>query len=247
MKRREFLTLTGLMTVSGLAPAVVSSCSPASASKMKVDDCYDTDVLVIGGGPAGVCAAIAAAREGVSVMVVETGGCLGGMATRGLVGPFMTCYDTTGEQMIIKGIFEEIIDRMVEIDGAIHPKDVRSGTPFSAWITAGHDHCTPFEPEAMKFVLDQMCKEAGVKVLFHSTFVSPIMNKDRIEGAVVMTKAGLRGVSAKVVIDSTGDGDVAYRCNRLFKNGCQAVCKSSFFKHLKNSKPNAINAGKGKG
>ena len=237
MKRREFLTLTGLMTVSGFAPAVVSSCSPASASKMKVDDCYDTDVLVIGGGPAGVCAAIAAAREGVRVMVVETGGCLGGMATRGLVGPFMTCYDTTGEQMIIKGIFEEIIDRMVEIDGAIHPKDVRSGTPFSAWITAGHDHCTPFEPEAMKFVLDQMCKEAGVKVLFHSTFVSPIMNKDRIEGAVVMTKAGLRGVSAKVVIDSTGDGDVAYRCGVPCSFGnpeTGRVQPSSTFFHINN-------------
>ena len=58
MKRREFLTLTGLMTVSGLAPAVVSSCSPASAPKMAVDDCYDTDVLVIGGGPAGVSSTI---------------------------------------------------------------------------------------------------------------------------------------------------------------------------------------------
>ena len=119
MKRREFLTLTGLMTVSGLAPSVVSSCSSAASTGMKVDDFYETDVLVVGGGPAGVCAAIAAAREGVQVMIVETGGCLGGMATRGLVGPFMTCYDTTGEQMIIRGIFEEIIDRMVEIDGAI--------------------------------------------------------------------------------------------------------------------------------
>ena len=128
MKRREFLTLTGLMTVSGLAPSVVTSCSSAASTGMKVDDFYETDVLVVGGGPAGVCAAIAAAREGVQVMIVETGGCLGGMATRGLVGPFMTCYDTTGEQMIIKGIFEEIIDRMVLLLKERHTSRLCAGT-----------------------------------------------------------------------------------------------------------------------
>ena len=71
-----------------------------------------TDVLVVGGGPAGVCAAIAAARNGAKVLVVEQSGMLGGMATQGLVGPFMTCYDKAGEKMIIRGLFEEIVDRL---------------------------------------------------------------------------------------------------------------------------------------
>ena len=65
----------------------------------------ETDVLVCGGGPAGVCAAIAAARNGARVLVVERGNCLGGMATRGLVGPFMTCYDKRGETQIVRGLF----------------------------------------------------------------------------------------------------------------------------------------------
>ena len=71
------------------------------------------DVVVVGGGPAGMTAAIAAAREGAQVAVVEQGNCLGGMATRGLVGPFMTCYDRKGEHMIIRGLIEEIVNRMV--------------------------------------------------------------------------------------------------------------------------------------
>ena len=237
MKRRDFLAITGLMAASGAVSTILPSCSPAKVAGEKVENFYDTDVLVIGGGPAGVCAALAAAREGVRVMIVETGGCLGGMATRGLVGPFMTCYDTTGEQMIIRGLFEEIVDRMVAMGGAIHPSEVRAGTPFTAWIKAGHDHLTPFEPEAMKFVLDQMCQEAGIKVLFHSTFVSPVMKRNRIQGAVIMTKAGLRGATAKVVIDATGDADVAYRCGVPCTFGNPQTGKvqpSSTFFHINN-------------
>lgn len=237
MKRREFLAVSGLIAAAGAASTMLPSCSTVKVAGTDVDNCYDTDLLVIGGGPAGVCAALAAAREGVKVMVVETGGCLGGMATRGLVGPFMTCYDTTGEQMIIRGIFEEIVDRLVAVGGAIHPSEVRSCTPYTAWITAGHDHLTPFEPEALKFVLDQMCQEAGVKVLFHSTFVSPVMKGNRIKGAVIMTKAGLRGVTAKVVIDATGDADVAYRCGVPCSFGNAETGKvqpSSTFFHINN-------------
>ncbi|MBR5042377.1 MAG: FAD-dependent oxidoreductase, partial [Bacteroidales bacterium] len=168
-------------------------------------------VLIVGGGPAGVCAAIAAARCGAETLIVEQGNCLGGMATRGLVAPFMTCYDTTGEIMVIRGIFEEIVDRMVALGGAIHPREVRAGTPFSAWITAGHDHLTPFDAETMKFVLDQMCDEAGVKVMYHSTLIDPILKGNRINGIRVLNREGIARIGAKVVIDATGDGDVAAR------------------------------------
>ena len=165
----------------------------------------------MGGGPAGVCAAIAAARNGARTFLVEHGNCLGGMATRGLVGPFMTCYDKTGERQIIKGLFEEIVERLVARGGAIHPRDCRTGTAFTSWIKIGHDHCTPFEPEALKVVLDEMCAEAGVKVLFHADFVEPVMSGTTITGVRLFTKAGFRTVKAKVVIDATGDGDVAFR------------------------------------
>ena len=214
MKRREFLSMTGMIAAAGVASPVLSSCCETSKGVVNTKNItkkYETEVLVVGGGPAGVCAAVAAAREGVKVMIVETANFLGGMATRSLVGPFMTCFDAAGEQMIIKGLFEEIVDRMVAKGGAIHPKDVRATTPYSAWITAGHDHCTPFEPECMKLVLDEMVEEAGIKVLFHTDFIEPILKGGRITGAVISNKAGLQMVDAKVVIDCTGDGDVAYR------------------------------------
>lgn len=169
------------------------------------------DLLVIGGGPAGVCAAIAAARHGAKTLVIEQGGCLGGMATRGLVGPFMTCYDRRGETQIIRGLFEEIVRRLVAVGGAIHPSQVRAGTSFAAWHVPGHDHVTPFEPSALQFVLDDLCAEAGVEVLYHATFAEPILDGNALSGAVFLTKAGMRRIEARIVIDATGDGDVAFR------------------------------------
>ena len=93
---------------------------------------YHSDVAVIGGGPSGFCAAVAAARSGASVLLIEEGGFAGGMATRGLVGPFMTSYDKDGKQMIIRGLFEEVVNRLVKRGGAIHPRDVRAGTAARA-------------------------------------------------------------------------------------------------------------------
>ncbi len=205
----------------------------------------DTDVLVCGGGPAGVCAAIAAARNGARVLVVERGNCLGGMATRGLVGPFMTCYDKSGRTQIIRGLFNEIVERLVARGGAIHPRDCLGGTAFTSWIKVGHDHCTPFEPEALKLLLDEMCAEAGVKVLFHDDFAEPLMAGRRIVGARLFTKAGMRDVGAKVVIDATGDADVAFRAGAPTEFGDPAgrrVQPASMFFRIGNCDLAAITA-----
>lgn len=191
------------------------------SSEIKWDYC--TDILVVGGGPAGTCAAIAAAREGVSVMLLEQNGFSGGMATAGLVGPFMTCYDKTGETMIIRGLFAEIVDRLVSRGGAIHPSVVRAGTAYTSWIVNGHDHCTPFDAEILKKLLDDMLTEANVNVLYHSVFVSPIMENDCVVGANVLTKGGIKTVKASAVIDCTGDGDVAVRAGVSFEFGNSAL------------------------
>lgn len=172
---------------------------------------HRADVVVVGGGPAGFCAAIAAAWEGAKTILVEANGCAGGMATMGLVGPFMTCYDKDGEKMIIRGLFEEIVDRLVARGGAIHPEQVRSGTGFTSWIVAGHDHVTPFEPDMLKQLMDEMLQEAGVTTLFHTEFVKPILDENRVTGLIVHSKAGLQAISSRVVIDCTGDADVAFR------------------------------------
>lgn len=180
---------------------------------------YTADVLVIGAGPAGVCAAISAAREGAKVLLVEQNGFSGGMATAGLVGPFMTCYDKSGNTMIIRGIFSEIVDRLVDCGGAIHPLLVRSGTAYTSWIKDGHDHCTPFDAEKLKKLLDDMLVEAAVKVLYHTVFIAPVMDGRSFKGAVIAEKGGIKTIESAVIIDATGDGDVAARGGVAFEKG----------------------------
>jgi hypothetical protein len=175
----------------------------------KIPCALSADVVIVGGGPAGFCAAVAAAREGVQVILIEQSGCCGGMATNGLVGPFMTCYDSEGKEMIVRGLFEEVVNRMVARNYALHPANVRSGTAYTSWIEAGHDHVTPFEAEGLKIVIDEMLAEAGVKILYHTTFLQPVLHNNTIAGVVVDSKRGMELIRAAVVIDCTGDGDVA--------------------------------------
>lgn len=172
---------------------------------------HEYDVAVIGGGPAGFCAAVAAARNGARTLLVERNGSGGGMATAGLVGPFMTSYSKSGGQMIIRGMFEEVIERLISKGGAVHPENCRSGDQITGYHFRGHDHCGAFDPEALKLVVDEMLTEAGVKILYHTTFVEPLMENNVMQGVIVISKSGLEAIRAAVVIDCTGDADVAYR------------------------------------
>ena len=167
------------------------------------------DVLVIGGGPAGLCAAIASARAGAKTLLIEQNGFCGGMATAGLVAPFMTCYDSGGETMLIRGLFEEIVLRLVEMGGALHPKDIPTSSAFTSYITAGHIHVTPFQAEALKLLADRMLAEAGVKVLYHTSFVDAVTSGERVERVIVSKKEGLAAILPKMIVDCTGDGDCA--------------------------------------
>lgn len=205
----------------------------------------NADVVVVGGGPAGMCAAIAAAREGVRVILIEQGGFCGGMATKGLVGPFMTCYDAKGETMIIRGLFKEIVERMVARGFAIHPEQVHGGTAFTSWIKIGHEHVTPFEPEGLKIIIDEMLTEAGVKILYHTDFIHPVLDNNTISGILVSSKRGLEIIEATVVIDCTGDGDVAYRSGVPYEMGNQElnlIQPATMFFHISNVDPDAVEA-----
>lgn len=216
MDRRDFIALSGMMAAGAAIAPGLASCS------QREDDAperYKCQLLVVGGGPSGVCAAVAAARKGIQTILMDSGNCLGGMGTKGLVGPFMTCYDAKGENMIIRGLFEEIVERLIALGGAIHPREIRQGTEFTAWISEGHDHCTPFDPEILKLVYDRICQEAGVKVLFNTQFLRSVMNGRRIKGALISGPSGLERISADIVIDSTGDGTVAARSGVPFVFG----------------------------
>ncbi len=192
---------------------------------------FKTEVLVIGGGPAGCMAAISAARNGRDTILVEENGFCGGMATAGLVGPFMTCYDRTGEEMVVRGLFEELVNRLVERHGAIHPSCIRAGTPYVSWIEEGHDHCTPFDAEKMKKLLEEMLIESGVHLLYHTVFIETLMRGNLVEGAVVKTRSGIKKIRTGVVIDCTGDGNAAVSAGAEFVsgNGENAVQPASMF------------------
>ncbi|MBE7038479.1 MAG: FAD-dependent oxidoreductase [Ruminococcaceae bacterium] len=150
------------------------------------------DVIIAGGGPAGACAAIAAAREGVSVLLIEQSGFLGGMATGGLVPEF--CPYTDGENIIHNGLAKKILLKMKE-----YTKDEKDK----------FDYCA-IDAEYLKFLLDDLVCENNVDVMFFTTIVGcDVDDNKNITSLTIANKQGFSKVFAKVFVDATGDADVA--------------------------------------
>ena len=176
----------------------------------KIPVIAEVDVAVIGGGPGGLPAAIAAARHKASTLLVERYGFLGGMATNGLIGPILGHTANQSDTPIIGGIAKELCQRMHEMGGA--PK----------WEDALKQWGVPFDAEVFKHAADQMVEEAGVNVLFHSYFSDTIVEEDEIKAVVIESKSGRQAIVAKIVIDATGDADVAYNAGAPTQEGRQA-------------------------
>lgn len=171
-----------------------------------------TDVLVVGGGAAGIAAAIAAGRRGCKTLLAEREYVLGGTAVSGLVGPFMTCSNPDGSKKLIRGLFEEIVDRMISDGGATDPMTIKNADAHSSWHMFGHRNVTPFSSETFKFTAEEMCLEAGVKLLYgvQACAVERTDDNASIAKVVFLAKEGFLAVTPKIVIDCTGDGDIAY-------------------------------------
>ncbi|MBO4886274.1 MAG: FAD-dependent oxidoreductase [Clostridia bacterium] len=152
---------------------------------------YDVDVLVMGGGPAGCAAAIAAARQGAKVLLVEGQAALGGMGTTGMIPAFMTFGD--GEHFLAAGLGREFLDRMWAIGG----------------VTAGHGMSYSIRAEALKRAYDEMVSEAGVELLLMTRLTAVETKGGRIEYCVLASQRGMYAAKAKVYIDCTGDGSLA--------------------------------------
>jgi hypothetical protein len=175
----------------------------------------DVDVIVVGGGPAGLCAAIAAARNGARTVLVERFGYLGGTATASL----MACVNGFRNQVepeatqTVRGLAQEIVLRLKELDGLGHSPYPQKAYPTEPGQMA---YSYAIDTEAFKYVTLKMCVEAGVDLMFHTWFCQSVVEGDALRGVIVESKSGRRALRAAVTVDASGDGDVAARAGVPF-------------------------------
>jgi hypothetical protein len=185
----------------------------------------EADVVVIGGGPAGVAAATAAARLGVSVLLVERGGFLGGAASGSLVLTWDDCDD--GTQKTVGGVLDELVQAAQRQGGAVvpDPADLHRSDPvlwakwgrwgFTDWFTPRPPHslrqitwAACVDPEVLKHVSAELALSAGARLRLHSWVVGAVVDDGVIQAAIVESKAGRQALAGQVFVDCSGDGDL---------------------------------------
>jgi hypothetical protein len=179
----------------------------------------DCDVLVVGGGPSGTAAAVAAARCGAEVILLERNNHLGGLSTGGLVIWIDRMTDWTGQQ-VIRGIANDLLDRL--------PKDALAGPPRGLWgnadaataaywkerTAAYHGIVTwspTIDPEHLKLVSQELVLQHNVHLIFHAWGAMPLLQDGAVAGVIFESKEGRKAIRAAVTVDCTGDGDIFHR------------------------------------
>lgn len=222
LDRRQFFdTALGTVVVSAVAsqpqPASAAGTEPGSyAESLRTPVVGRYQVIVAGGGPSGVIAAVAAARSGAKTLLVERYPFLGGNGTAGL----MTCYNGFRNQrppdalQTVKGIPAEYIAELARLGGVIETVPY----PRSSHDPAAGDlpYCIGFDFEAAKVASLNVLLSEGVALRLHSWVVGPMLDGSRVTGIVVESKSGRQAIAADIVVDATGDGDVAARAGAPF-------------------------------
>lgn len=197
-----------------------------------------TDVVVVGAGPAGVSAAVSAARNGCSVTLIERYHHLGGQASGGMVlvldDMVNPGHGNRADEIVTTGIVTEFVDRMKAQDAAVYPPAedcVKNWEMWQKWSRWGcinfHEtgmpqpiiHAVAFDPDAWKRVSLDLVRECGVNLRLHSWFSEAIVKDGKVEGVICQTKLGRQALMADMVIDATGDLDLASSAGADFIQG----------------------------
>lgn len=215
--RRVFVQASLGTTLAGVCSAFQAPAPKRVAGSAKsYRETFETpivarhQVVVAGGGPSGVIAALAAARSGADTLLVERYAFLGGNGTAGL----MTCYNGFRNQrapealQTVKGIPAEYIAEIVRLGGVLDSDSYERN--FTHDVTKGDiPYTVPFDAEAAKVACLNLLKKEGVKLRLHSWIAAPMLEGSRVTGIIVHSKSGRQAIAADIVIDCTGDGDVA--------------------------------------
>ena len=208
MRRRDFLKATSLAAAAGAAamhpPRPSEAGEPPKMDVIReqpreVPVVHECDVCVVGGSCTGVFAAVAAARLGAKVAIIELNGFFGGVATASMVNVWHSTHDTAGKIQIIGGLTTEVVDRLARRDAVIR-HDVRD-----------HSKGVEFNCEEMKIELDLLVTEAKIRPFLHTMFAAPAVEDGRMVAAIIEDKTGRRAIRAKAFVDATGDADVVTR------------------------------------
>ena len=172
----------------------------------------DYDVVVCGAGPSGITAALAAARNGGKILLLERYGFAGGASTAAMVYPWMSFHSLRGEQ-VIGGLAQEIVSELMARHAS--PGHLRDTIGF-VWSV------TPYDQDAYKLLADDLLAQAGVEVRYHTLVTGVEMDEQRVAGIVVASKEGQQLIRARIYIDSTGDADLSALAGAEFTVGRRA-------------------------
>ncbi|MGO4852979.1 FAD-dependent oxidoreductase [Phaeovulum sp. W22_SRMD_FR3] len=192
-----------------------------------------SDVVVIGAGPAGVSAAVSAARNGCSVTLLERYHHMGGMASGGMV-LVLDDMVNAGAEIVTTGIVSEYVERMAKQDGAVFPPPQDCLTNWEMWqkwsrwgcidfhatgMPQPIIHAVAFDPDAWKRVSLDLVTQSGINLRLHSWFSEALVEGNKITGVICQTKLGRQAIRADMVIDASGDLDVAASAGASFIEG----------------------------